>query len=45
MGLFTGSDLDPVAVGAVIAVVISAAIAIYLGFKIRKLMNNTNSED
>lgn len=42
---FSGADVDLVVVGSIGAVVIAAVIAIYLGLKIRTLMNSTNSED
>ncbi|MBT3347421.1 MAG: hypothetical protein HOM84_07465 [Thiotrichales bacterium] len=42
---FSGADLDPVAVWAVGAIVGSAIVAIYLGMKIRTLMNSTHSVD
>jgi hypothetical protein len=45
MGMFSGQDLDPVLVGSMITVGITAVIVIYLGFKLRKLMNETHSED
>lgn len=45
MGLFTGQDIDPVLLGSVAAVGISAVVVIYLSLKLRKLMNETHSED
>ncbi len=45
MGMFSGQDLDPVLVGSVITVGITTVIIVYLGLKIRKLMNETHSED
>jgi hypothetical protein len=45
MGLFSGQDMDPVLLGSMAAIGISAVVAIYLGLKLRKLMNETHSED
>lgn len=45
MGMFSGHDLDPVLLGSMVAVGITAVIVIYLGLKLRKLMNETHSED
>ncbi len=45
MGMFSGQDLDPVLVGSLITVGITTVIVVYLGFKLRKLMNETHSED
>jgi hypothetical protein len=39
MGLFSGQDMDPVLLGSMAAIGISAVVAIYLGLKLRKLMN------
>jgi|MGYP003963738089 hypothetical protein len=45
MGLFSGQDMDPVLLASMAAIGISAVVAIYLGLKLRKLMNETHSED
>jgi hypothetical protein len=45
MKMFSGQDLDPVLLGSVIAVGVTAVIVIYLGLKMRTLMNTTHSED
>lgn len=45
MGMFSGQDLDPVLVGSIITIGLATVIVVYLGFKIRKLMNSTHSED
>lgn len=37
--------MDAVALGSIIAVVLTIAIVIFLGFKINTLMNNSHSED
>jgi len=42
---FSGADVDLVVVGSIVSIAIAAVIAIYLGFKIRTLMNSTHSED
>jgi hypothetical protein len=41
MGLFSGQDMDPVLLGSMAAIGISAVVAIYLGLKLRKLMNES----
>lgn len=45
MGMFSGQDMDPVLLGSILTVGITTVIIVYLGFKIRKLMNETHSED
>jgi hypothetical protein len=45
MGMFTGHDLDFVLIASVAAIGVTAIIVIYLGFKLRTLMNTTHSED
>ncbi len=45
MGMFSGQDMDPVLLGSMITVGITAVIIVYLGLKLRKLMNETHSED
>ena len=37
--------MDAVALGSIIAVVLTIAIVIFLGFKINSLINNTHSQD
>jgi len=45
MGMFSGQDLDPVLIGSIITIAVSTVVVVYLGLKIRKLMNSTHSED
>jgi hypothetical protein len=37
--------MDAVAIGSILSVVISLVILVYLGIKLKKLMDNTHSED
>ncbi len=45
MGLFSGQDLDPVLIGSIITVGVTTVIIVYLALKIRRLMNETHSDD
>jgi hypothetical protein len=37
--------MDAVAIGSILSVVISLVILVFLGIKLKKLMDNTHSED
>jgi len=37
--------MDAVAIGSIVAVLITIGIVIFLGFKVINLMNNTHSEN
>ncbi len=45
MGLFSGQDMDPVLLGSMVTVGVSVVVIVFLGLKLRKLMNETHSED
>lgn len=45
MGMFSGQDLDPVLIGSIATIAISTIVVVFLGLKIRKLMNSDHSED